>query len=174
MSALKLLLKAESIIQRDAILAALKAANIEATSPPRDISRKMTDETVDLSFEGISAMFDGFAIHVDEGHIEEAQKVAESVLKTARKTKDDPVLARGDSMRKFYFCSVFTMVIPIPLLFHGLGIYHLVMGLKNGERPHWFYGGGSAVLFALSLALYMYAFKAMDIGSVLRALTETL
>ncbi len=169
---LKLLLKAESIIQRDAILAALKSQGIEPHSAPRDISRKIADTTVDLSFEGFSALFDGFAIYVDEADLERAQKLAENIVKSAQKAKDDPGLAQGGSMRRFYFCCLFTITIPI--LFHGLALYHLYHGLRNKEKFHPFYGTMSALVFVATGAFIFYVVQRTDFATFLRGLADTL
>lgn len=169
---LKLVLKAESIIQRDAILAALKSANIEAHSAPRDISRKITDTTVDLGMDFVSVTFDGFSIYVDEKDLAEAQKTANSIVKTAMRAKDDPVLARGESMRKFYFCCVFSLM--MPFLFHGLAAYHLYYGLKNGERMHWFYGTVSLIIFLGSIAILGHILWTANLEEFFHKLAETL
>ncbi len=169
---LKLLIKAESIIQRDAILAALKSQGIEPHSAPRDISRKIADTTVDLSFEGFSALFDGFAIYVDEGELERAQKLTESLLKSAQKTKDDPGLAQGGSMRRFYFCCLFSITMPI--LFHGLALYHLYMGLRSKEKFHPFYGTMSALVFIATGLFIFYVVRETDFAAFFRRLADTL
>ncbi len=171
-SQLKLVLRAESIIQRDAIIAALNAAKIEAHSAPRDMSRKIADDTVDLSLGGVSVMFDGFAIHVDEQYLEQAQKIAAHIVKSALKAKDDPILAKGESMRRFYFCCLFS--IPMPILFHGLAAYHLIVGLKNGERPHPFYGTMSLIVFIGTLIFVIYMIPQSNLGDLFRRLADTL
>lgn len=169
---MKLLVKAESIIQRDAIMAALKSQGIEPHSAPRDISRKIADTTVDLSFEGFSAVFDGFAIYVDEDNWSAAEKIAKSIVRTAQKTKEDPGLARGGSMRRFYFCCLFTITIPV--LFHGLALYHLYNGLKNKERFHLFYGSMASLVFVLTGVFITYAILKTDLATFLRGLADTL
>lgn len=169
---LKLLVKAESIIQRDAILAALKSQGIEPQSAPRDISRKIADTTVDLSFEGFSAVFDGFAIYVDEEKLQEAEKIAKAIVRTAQKTKDDPGLAQGGSMRRFYFCCLFTITIPI--LFHGLALYHLYKGLRNKERFHPFYGSMASLVFVVTGVFILYVTLKTDLATFLRGLADTL
>lgn len=171
-SELKLLLKAESIIQRDAILAALRAQNIEPHSGPRDISRKIADTTVDLAFEGVSALFDGFAIYVDEREFDPALKIAEQTVKAAYKAKEDPQLAQGGSMRRFYFCCLFSFV--IPGVFHGLALYHLYYGLKNRERFHPLYGTMSLLSFFFTGFFVAYMVAQTDMPTFLRSLADTL
>src|SRR6185312_9224575 len=124
------LVKAESIIQRDAIMAALENAQIPAVTPPRDISRKIADTTVDLAYEGYSAVFDGFLIQVEEKDLERACAVAEEVVRAARSASS---LATDEKswMARFYFCSLFAMGFSV--LMHVVALGCLVKALRRRE-----------------------------------------
>lgn len=123
--------KADSIIQRDALLSALHNNGITAQSPPRDLSRKFTDTTVDISYEGYSVFFDGFDIQVPDQDLEKAQEIISQFLRQTNvglaQEKTPPRY-----LQKFYFCSLFSGVLPI--LFHILALYYLFLGLKSGEK----------------------------------------
>ena len=96
----KPLVRAQSIIQRDAILAALSAAGIEAVAPPRDISRKIADTTMDLAYQGYSAIFDGFLIQVPAKDLARAGEIASVVIDQALRA--DSGLGAPDSyLRRF-------------------------------------------------------------------------
>ena len=171
-SELKLLLHAESIIQRDAILSALKDQGIEAFSAPRDISRKIADNTVDLAYEGYSAIFEGFAIQVQESDYDRAKQIADQVLHQAEKVEAAAPQAPGGSLRRFYFCCLFSMSMPI--LFHGLALYHLYHGLKNGERIHPVFAAMSFLIFAITGGGALYLLMSKDLIEALRSLAEML
>lgn len=146
---LVLLHKADSIIQREALLAALREAGIEPVSAPRDMSRKMADNTIDLGLEGYSVTFDGFSVFVK--HRDKA--AADTVLGAFMKNVDAPDARQeeSDHLRKYFFCALFSFVIPGVL--HIFGLYHLVKGLEKGEKINWlkFIAGTVLYLFTGSL-----------------------
>lgn len=123
--------KADSMIQRDALLSALHSQGIQAISPRRDLSRKVTSTTADISYEGYSSFFDGFDIQVPDPDAEKAQEI---VTKFLRETN---IVLSGETspanhLQRFYFCSLFSLMVPI--VFHGMAVYYLVLGLKTGEK----------------------------------------
>lgn len=123
--------KADSIIQREALLNALYNAGIRAQSPPRDISRKVTSTTVDLSFEGYSSFFDGFAIQVQDHEEHQAKEVIQKFLRETNvslASEKPPVRY----LQSFYFCSLFSLMIPI--LLQALALIYLYKGLRNNEK----------------------------------------
>lgn len=169
-SDLKLLLQAESIIQRDAILSALKENGIEAISAPRDISRKIADSTVDLAYEGYSALFDGFAIQVAAQDFDRARQIADGILQKAEAVeKASPPTG---SMRRFYFCCLFC--VSMPVLFHGLALYHLLNGLKNGEKFHPIFGTMSLLVFLSTGIVVGWVLLSSDLSAILRSLAQML
>lgn len=171
-AALKHLMRAESIIQRDAVMSALNAAGINAFSENRDISRKIADTTVDLAYEGYSAVFDGFIIQVNEADYEQAKPIADGVLKKASEAKPDPGLSEGSAYRRFYFCSLFSIV--MPGLFHGLAIYHLIDGIRRGEKPHFGFFAVSALMLIVTGAVVFHFLYSTNIMDVLRSLADLL
>lgn len=165
-------MQAESIIQRDAVISALSAAGINAFAETRDISRKITDTTVDLAYEGYSAVFDGFAIQVNEADFDRAKKIADDVLEKARTAVPDKGLSEGSAMRRFYFCSLFTLIFPV--LFHGLAIYHFVDGFRKGEKVHPIYTACSFVLMAVTGSAIFYLVVTTNLIDALRRMAESL
>jgi hypothetical protein len=75
---------AQSIIERDAIIAALTAQQIECISPERTISRKVTENTVDMAYGGYSAFFDGFQIMVAQKDAEKAKAIIQQIIQSAK------------------------------------------------------------------------------------------
>jgi len=169
---LKVLMRAESIIQRDAVMSALTAEGINAFAEEREISRKIADTTVDLAYEGYSAVFDGFTIQVNAADFDRAKAVADRVVARARAAPSDKTLEEGSSMRKFYFCCLFSVLIPV--IFNGLAVYHFVRGLQKGERPSVVWGLMSLLLFSFSTALAFYFIFTADLVDTLRALSDSL
>lgn len=157
-SDLQILFRAESIIQRDAILAALHAEGINAHSPDRAISRKTTANTVDLAYEGYSALFEGFEIQVHESDLVAAKKVVESLLTRARLATEqidaaaDPDSSR--SLRKFYFCALFSL--GLPGVMHAMAIYHLLQAQKKGEKMSGFYFYGCLLLLLVTGGVVLF------------------
>ncbi len=144
---LKLLLKAQSMIQREAILAALAEGNIETATSPRDMSRKVADDTVDLALEGYSVFFDGFPIYVREKDVPAAQDIVNRLMAQAEMAgREKPLEEESPHFRKFFFCTLFTFIVPGVL--HVAGMYHLYMAFKNGERV-------PLVKLVLFLAIYL-------------------
>lgn len=167
---LKVLMRAESIIQRDAVMSALSAEGINAFAETRDISRKITDDTVDLAYEGYSAVFDGFTIQVNAVDFDRARAVAEGVLKRAQAV--DRKMEEGSSLQRFYFCCLFSLFLPV--VFHGLALYHLVRGLQRGEKPHPVYAAMSLVMFALTGVGAFYFLVTADLLEMLRSFADSL
>jgi hypothetical protein len=147
MSSLRTVVQAESIIQRDAILSALSHNGIEAFSGRRDISRKIADNTLDLAFEGYSAIFEGFAIQVAEEDFTRAKEIVDSVLREARVHVVDGEPKEDSHFRRFYFCALFTLTLPIVM--HVFAIQHLIQGIKKGEELRPVY-----ILFSMALLIF--------------------
>lgn len=123
--------KADSIIQRDALLNALATEGIHAQSPPRDLSRKVTPTTVDISYEGYSSFFEGFSIQVPEEQADTAKKIIESFIKStqASTAQEKPVVRY---LQSFYFCSLFSLM--FPFFMQAIAVYYLVKGIRAGEK----------------------------------------
>lgn len=154
---LKLLLRAESIIQRDALLAALHAEGLHAISPSSDLSRKVTDSTVDLAYGGYSAMFEGFAIQVPENEFEQADAVVKQVLARAQKFEVPDSEVTNRNIVKFYFCCLFSTAAPI--LMHALALYHLRNAIRLGEKVSWIGVGLGLLWLVATVFTGLYMFK---------------
>lgn len=150
-----LLTKAESIIQREAILSELSAAGIESLTSPRDMSRKVSENTVDLGLNGYSVFFDGFPIYVRPEDLERAKSLLATILSGA---KAEPSSIESPHFKKFYFCVVFTFMLPVVL--HLLAAFHLYKALKNGEKiePAKF-TISMIIYFVLPICLLYYFFQ---------------
>ena len=124
---LALLTKAESIIERDAVMAMLLENNINSESPARDLSRKVTSMTPDISYEGYSAFFDGFKIFVKNEDLASAQRLLE---KFNRETPKQSVST--DYANRFYLCAFSSIVFPV--IFHALAIYNFVKAVQTKQK----------------------------------------
>lgn len=128
---MKLLYKAKSIIERDALRARLHGAAIASDSPERTMSRKVTNDTVDLSLGGYSVFFDGFPVLVPEEDLERARVVLEDFQREMRAVESAPALHWG----RAYSCAIFSIMIPV--IFNVLAVYHVWRAWRSGERwPH--------------------------------------
>ncbi len=142
--------KAQSIIQRDSLTNELAQAGIEVTTAPRDMSRKVADDTIDLALEGYSAMFDGFAMYVKNRDKSQAEAIIHKFLAAADATgRELAVEAKPNHMRKYLFCALFSIM--LPGLMHIFGIYHLSAAVRKGERiqPLMFIAGTLLYIFTL-------------------------
>ncbi len=144
---------AQGIIERDALLSALASEGINAFSPPRDMSRKVTENTVDLALEGYSSFFDGFVIYISVADAEKAKSIIRSTLQSAEETATDDI---GTShFHRFVFCSLFSVL--LPLLMNIVAAYHFIAMIKKKEpvRPLLFVVG-IAVWIMTSLIGYVF------------------
>jgi hypothetical protein len=127
-----LLYTAKSMIERDVLLSLLNENLIDTKSPARDMSRKYTENTVDLSLGGYSVFFDGFKVYVAGDQVPKA-KIA--LAKFLNEKKSHEVIKSDEAssyLKKFYFFGISAVFIPfIPAIF---GLYYLLKGLKAGER----------------------------------------
>lgn len=145
--------KAESIIEREALLSLLQAEGLEAITTPRDISRKISSNTVDLAYEGYSAIFDGFPIYVRESDLKEAQEKIRNFLFKVRNSESSPQeKASRSNFSIFYYCSIFSLFLPIIL--HFVGFFYLRKGFKQGEKLNLLY-------FVSAVVVYIWTFMVM-------------
>ena len=145
--------KAESIIQREALLALLADNEIATISPPRDLSRKIADDTVDLSYEGYSAIFDGFAIYVSADQKDRALKLIQDYLTqiqaTHRREAEPPSVTYH--LDRFRSCAMFGLI--IPFVFTIGGAYHLIKAHEKGEPLRGFGFYSSLLLYLVGILL---------------------
>lgn len=147
---MKLLVKAGSMIQREALLARLREAGIEPLSPPRDVSNKLADSTVDLALDGTAIFFDGFAIYVQDEQLEEAREV---LARFDREHKISVAEAQPERKpwKRYYFCSLFSLMFPV--LMTALATYHLIRAVNSGEKPRALPLVGYTFCYLVGLAL---------------------
>ena len=151
---LVLLGKAGSIIERDALLEALRVRGIKAVSPARDMSRKFTPNTVDLSLEGYSAIFDGFSIYVPSRHLEEARHIAQELDQRVRGAQQADK-REPDHVQRFFLSCIFSFF--VPLVFHITALYHFRQALKKNQSFPRYKTAVAAILWAISLVLGLVA-----------------
>ena len=102
--------KAQSIIERDAILSALKENEIECQSPERTIVRKVTDNTIDVSHGVYSAFFEGFQIFVNEPDKFKALEIINKIVEDAKmydRSKRLPPLEQSALDRRVFYRRLF-------------------------------------------------------------------
>lgn len=152
---------AASILERDALLNELRESDIEVFTGPNDISRKITNETVDLSYEGYSAIFNGFPIFVLEKDESRAKAIVERFLAKAKSVEPSAT----SYYRKFFMCSIYSFGFPV--LMHILGIYHLVKAVQGKEKIRPGLLVISALLYGATLTLVIIAVGQGLAGSAL-------
>jgi len=128
---MKKVVSAQSMIERDAMIARLKSEGIEVVTPPRDMSRKVTENTTDLALDGYSMFFDGFDILVDD----EDEVRARQLLADFAKEHQAPAPSTEPSphWQRFYYSSIFSLLFPV--LLNVAALYHLVKAVQKGEQP---------------------------------------
>lgn len=156
-----LLCKVPSIIERDALLAALGEAGIGASSPDRDMMINLAGEP-NLALGGYSALFEGYSVFVPAGRETEAR----SVLAAFRRR--DMHLSRSDrepgaeesatldpAGRRFLACAFFSVVVPVAL---------------NVASLYWFFRSRNVFRFRPGAALFALAIDVLMIAGGLTAL----
>ncbi len=145
-----LIFTAESIVERDSLIALLKSNGVNAESPRRDISRKYTENTLDLSYGGYSTIFDGFKIFVDKESKDKATKLVDEFREDIKvKNKVDIKNGSKRNLMKFYYFSIASFFIPILPLFFGL--YYFYKGILQKEKIQVFYMIGAITFYILSI-----------------------
>jgi len=148
----KLLYTAKSIIEREALTAHLESESIVSHSPARDMSRKFTAGTMDLSLGGYSLFFDGFKVYVEESDFRLAEASLSEFLSSYEKNDSDYKTSKSH-INKFFFFGFASLIIPVIPLFFGL--YFLFKALKSNEKinkPYFFF---SLILYSVNF-LYLY------------------
>ena len=140
---MKKLFTAKSIVQRDALRARLDRYGIASITAERDVSRKLTEATLDFSLGAYSALANGFAIHVENADLNEAEKILAQFLKetegTIEPTRDDP-------WRRYYACAIFSLM--MPGLMTVPATWHLVRAIRQGRPKNWAYFTVATICFA--------------------------
>ena len=143
------LFTAKSIVQRDALAARLRRYGIEPVAFERDMSRKITENTLDLSLGGYSAISSGFPVFVDTVHLAEAERI---LAQFRRETEaNDAEVTAEDPWRRYYACSIFSLM--MPGLMTAPATYHLFRALRHRRPPrNWFYFGLATACFLVGWA----------------------
>lgn len=119
---------ADSIIQRDALMALLREAGIDSESPARDLSRQLTSNSIDIAYEGYSAVKkDIFPILVDERKKEEARRLIDKEL---ARVESEPSV-EVSHLYRFRAACLYTIVLPV--VFHIVAVMNLIRHYKSGE-----------------------------------------
>jgi hypothetical protein len=157
MSQRKVIHRAATIIERDAVMGMLIDAGLKPFTPEQNIVVKNTD-TVDLTMDWHSAMFSGYAIEVDSLHEETAKALVKKFVFSVDNDAQDgpsPILY----WKKFYWCCLFSTTVPVIL--HGLAIYHMVKAIQNGQKtsPFAFILGACLWLVGIMFILFILSEK---------------
>lgn len=149
---MKVVYKAPSMIERDALVTYLRENGLLVETPQLDLRRKITETTVDLAYEGYSAMAGDFPIYVPESDLEHARKLIDRFLEAVRERGKGPVAAHlNRSFQKFYLSSFACLI--LPGLMHCLALYNLYFALKNKEKSRPLLVLASTLVFFASLPL---------------------
>lgn len=144
---MNLLYKAQTIIEREALIHELSEAGIEVVTPPRDVSRQVSEASIDLSLGGYSTFFDGFSIYVPADNATEAKKVLSKFLLKAQQfqLQNDTKKSSLSPWQSFYANAGWTLVLPV--IMHYFASIALFKAIRSGQKPQ-------AYLFALALICY--------------------
>ena len=126
---MKRLYKAGGMVERDALIARLRSLGIDALTPERDVSRKVTDSTIDLSLGGYSAVADGFAIFVPEEQFDTAETALGEFLRQARANPAADI----NYWQKYYACALFSLT--LPFVMNIFATYHLIKAIRTQGPP---------------------------------------
>lgn len=127
---MKLLWKAPSLIERDALRARLHGAGIAVEMPERSMSRKISSSTVDLSLDGYSVLFDGFPVYINQDDEPRAREVL-AAFQAETAAVDASDLEAGERIwQKFSFAAMFSFFLPGLFL---VATYHLVRAVARRE-----------------------------------------
>lgn len=155
--------KAQSIIERDSLMAELSAAGIEAETEKKTMHNRIGDTTVDLAYDGVSSVsFDGYKIEVSNADSVRARAVIEQALERFKREEklNKPEMTGDEHVRRYVASGLFGMFVPV--IFLVLGGYHLVQAVKlrgNVLKP--------MVLVATGLHAFMAGLTIWFIGSFL-------
>lgn len=156
-----LVYSSNSIIERDALMECLSSNDIESFSPARDMSRKYTPNTVDLSLGGYSVFFDGFKIFVKE---KDSAKAAHIIEKYIGDVEEGTEPKSTSYLNKFYYLSIANFFIPIIPAF--LGAWYLYLGLKNKEKLNMVYFCFSFFCYLIVSGMFLFLTEAYNIVSL--------
>ncbi len=153
-TALVVVYTAQSVIERDAMMAALQAAGIESEATKKDMHNRVTSNMVDAGFEGlVSISFRGFPLEVAAADLPRAQEVVALALKKFE-TSEELLPSNGEKhLTKYLQCCLFAFFVPV--LFHALALYHLVKAIQ-AKTPIW------SMKFILATVIWLLSVSIMS------------
>jgi hypothetical protein len=122
-----LLTKVPDLIMRGALINQLGEVGIEVYAPDRDAIVNVSSSP-NLSLEGYSALFDGYAVYVPASRMGEAKEILSKVESQTYGVPEGEV----DHAKKFYFASIMSFIVPVVL--HVMAIYHLSQALRKKQK----------------------------------------
>ena len=139
-----LLTRVPDLIIRGALIARLGEDQIEVYAPERDVIVNLNSTTPNLSLEGYSALFEGYAVYVPKPRLQQAQTILEKFqeeMKPSQSEREDI-----DHPQRFYSMAVMSLF--FPLLTHAVAFYHLALAIRKRQKF-------KKVKFVLSLLLLL-------------------
>lgn len=124
----QVLYRAQTLIERDALVEALSAEGIESLAQERDQIPQLTND-VNLRLGGYSAMFEGYEIRVPQEQFESGQRVLQDFLRRAQiqPVSEASAVSQADAdeaaFRRFMAHSFWAIILPI--LFNLTSFYWL-------------------------------------------------
>ena len=152
---MKLLIKAESLIQRDAIVARLHSEGIACIAPERTISRKIMDGTVDLTLGGYSTTFDGFSIFVEDSDFERAGQIVAAFLQETTAAESSSALTEGNPWRSFFRWVLLSLILPVLPFF--IALHYLRKGMQSDLPVSRLYVVLSVFLLVINTCIFIGA-----------------
>ena len=122
-----LLTKVPDLIMRGALINQLGEVGIEVYAPDRDAIVNVSS-TPNLSLEGYSALFDGYAVYVPATRMPEAKEILQKVMDQHFAKTDSEV----DHAKKFYFAALMSFIVPVIL--HVMALYHLGQAIRKKQK----------------------------------------
>lgn len=151
---MKVLCRVPSVIERDALMAALLEKNVSAFTPERNVMVNLAGEP-NLSLEGASITFPGYDIRVPEDQYEEAR----NVLAEFRRRHDVRIAPEGieepahdgvdEAGRRFLKCSFWGIVMPL---------------VMNVPAMYWFFRSRNVIQKRFLLTVFALALNVCEVS----------
>jgi hypothetical protein len=103
-----LLTRVQDLIVRGALVARLGEAQIEVYTPDRDVIVNLNSNAPNLSLEGYSALFEGYAVYVLRRNFSEAKEIWARFEEEMYKPSETEI-AETDHVHKFYSMAVMSL-----------------------------------------------------------------
>ncbi|MFN8790507.1 MAG: hypothetical protein ACK5Y2_03515 [Bdellovibrionales bacterium] len=129
-----LLAKVPDHVMKGALIARLGEARIEVYAPERDAIVNL-GSAPNLTLEGYSVLFDGYSIYVPKGNFQEALGILEIFEKDTWAPREGSARRPSDPATQFYFAALWTWLVPV--LFHGIALYHFRNFLRSRTPFSW-------------------------------------